>query len=158
MIHAKYFCIWSTGSEEEDFENKIPFLASLWRRSHLWPWGLHLNKLKSPCPKNAPCQFKKHPGQCVVHEKKSFYIQNNVPSGWGHLWPKTLYLCKVESHCSKVASYQISMHSGQWFVNIFQIPKISPIVASFWAPKWANPSICAKFNPHSLKMLPIKFG
>jgi len=41
------------------------------------------------------------------------------------------------------------------FSNIHQI---LPLFTPYGASIGANPLICAHFNPHSLKMLPTKFG
>jgi len=42
--------------------------------------------------------------------------------------------------------------------RFFKIDHILQLFAPYWAPIVASPLIFAKLNPHSLKILPTKFG
>jgi len=71
-----------------------------------------------------------------------------------------IFMCKFYKPCPKDALYQISDYLDCQFMRrrFFKIHKILPLFTPYWVPIGASPLIFANLNPHSLQMVPPKFG
>jgi len=115
----------------------------------------------STCHWDDPCQISLH---LVYSSWPSEDFEKNSPfwplSGGGAVYDPRNFIC-TNLNLLVQGCFIPNINAYGSLVcerNIFQIPNISPIVASLWAPKGSCPLICAHFNPHTLKILPTKFG
>jgi len=96
MLYIKYQSS-GTYSSKEDFLKHFHIKSKLnfdpWAWPHLWPQGHDLNKLVSPCPKDAiyisnikvlPLTVLKKIFECIFLYKSMLKVD---PWAWNHLWP-----------------------------------------------------------------------
>jgi len=69
-------------------------------------------------------------------------------------------MSKIYKACPKDATHQLSEYLDCQFMRriFFKIHRILPLFVPYWAPIGTSPLMFANLNPHSLQMVPTKFG